>query len=143
MRDPRVVAAGSDGVVRAVFDQVTARMNVSVQERFMAACDDAIPQEMSCGETTRIDQNALTGLIHKSEGIAVGTPKSGLPVLPEDPEILMVETGSVVAVGEAVVVVEEPVVSEALKRPSRARDVLIGGVLSLLVMAAWYCATQL
>ena len=137
-------------------------MNREAQERLTAACDDAIPGEMNCGETTRIDQTALTGLIEKSEGIAHGTPKSGLPVLPDGPVIEMVadepvvETGSVVAVGEAVVevlgsgaVVEvlgsgEEVVSEAVVvKRSRGRDVLIGGLLSLLVMAAWYCSTQL
>lgn len=130
------MAAGRDGVVRAVFD---------AGERFTAACDDAVPQEMICGETTRIDQSALTGLIQKSEGIAVGTPKSGLPVVVES-EIVM-DTGAVVAVGEPVVEWvgggEPVVVSEAVQGPSRARDVLIGGFLSLLVMAAWYCATQL
>jgi hypothetical protein len=146
-------------------------MNREAQERLAAAaaCDGAIPGEMVCGETTRIDQTALTGLLEKSEGIAIGTPKGGLPVL-DEPEIEMIadeSAGNVVAVGESVVevgvgevVVEvgvgevevgvaEAVVSEAVivaaagKRPSRARDVLIGGVLSLLVMAAWYCSTQL
>ena len=102
------------------------------QDRFVAACDDAIPQEMICGETTRIDENALTGLIEKSEGIAVGTPKSGLPVLDA---AMVADTPVEVAPIE---IVPEPVM-----RHSRARDVLIGGFLSLLVMAAWYCATQL
>jgi hypothetical protein len=146
MRDPRVVAAGSDGVVHAVFDGTTARMNQATQERFKAACDDAIPQEMTCGETLRIDQQALTGLLEKSEGIAVGTPKDGLPVIAEVVAEREVETGAVVAVGESVVEGvggDDQVVSEAVTRPSRARDVLIGGFLSLLVMAAWYCATQL
>ena len=136
MRDPRVVVAGSDGVVGAVFDGgVTARMSISVQERFTAACDDAIPQEMTCGETTRIDQTALTGLIEKSEGMAVGTPKSGLPVLEMAADEPPVEAAPVE------IAVREP--SMPVLRHSRARDVLIGGFLSLLVMAAWYCATQL
>ena len=123
-------------------------MNREAQERLTAACDDdAVPGEMICGETTRIDQTALTGLIEKTVGIAVGTPRSGLPVLPDGPVIEMVadepvETGSVVAVGE--VEVEVLVVSEAVVvKRARGRDVLIGGLLSLLVMAAWYCATQL
>ena len=147
MRDPRVVVAGSDGVVHEVFDVSTARMTRSTQERFKAACDDAIPQEMSCGETLRIDQQALTGLLEKSEGIAVGTPKNGLPVVEVEQAGVgaVEETGAVVAVGESVVERvggDDQVVSEAVT-PSRARDVLIGGFLSLLVMAAWYCATQL
>ncbi len=136
--------SGSDGVPRAVFGGDTARMNREAQERLTAACDDAIPREMVGGETTRIDHAALKGLLERSEGMALGTPKNGLPVL--DDSVMMtdepvVETGCVVAVGEAVV--EALGVDEAVVKQSRVRDVLIGGFLSLLVMAAWYCTTQL
>jgi hypothetical protein len=125
------------------------------QLREMAA-DDAIPCEMVGGETTRIDQTALTGLIEKSEGIAIGTPKRGMPQL-EEPEIEVVlargssqqfeateaiEAAEVIdAVPVEVAPAREP--SRPVMRQSRVRDFMIGGALSIVVMAAWYCATQL
>ncbi len=163
MRDPRVVGAVSDGVPRAVFGGDTASMNREAQERLTAACDDAIPTEMVGGETMRIEQAALTGLIEKSEGVANGTPKRGMPQLVDDePEIEIIARGSskqmgaVEPVGESVIESLAPVVDDGavqamvarepsmpVMRQSRGRDVLIGGLLALIVMAAWYCATQL
>ena len=139
-------------------------MNREAQDRLAAACDDdAVPSEMVSSETMRIDQTALTGLIEKSEGVANGTPRRGLPQLvDEEPEIVIeargssVQMGAVEPVGEAVVeqldapvesaVVEATVAHEPSRpvmRQSRTRDVMIGGVLALIVMAAWFCATQL
>lgn len=166
MRDPRVEVAGSDGIPRAVFGGDTARMNREAQERLAAACDDdAVPSEMVGGETMRIDQTSLTGLIEKSEGVAQGTPKRGMPQLVDDePEIVIeargssMQMGAVQPVGEAVVErLDEPVVAESgvvqaivareptlpVMRQSRTRDVMLGGLLALIVMAAWFCATQL
>lgn len=115
------------------------------QLREMAA-DDAIPCEMIDGETTRIDQSALTGLLEKSEGIAIGTPRRGMPQL-EEPEIVVLARGSSQQFEAAEVIDEvvpvEVVAAEPVMRPSRVRDFLIGGALSIVVMAAWYCATQL
>ena len=86
---------------------------------------DAVPYEMVGGETTRLDSSELYGLIEKSEGaeaaqrmIASGTPGTGLPQLEEAD-------------------VDEPA------RPSRLRDFLIGGAISVAAMIAWYCATYL
>jgi hypothetical protein len=138
-------------------------MNREAQERLTAACDDAVPTEMIGGETMRIEQAALTGLIEKSEGVAHGTPKRGMPQLVDDePEIVIEARGSsrqmgaVEPVGEAIVEsLAEPVVEAApeaiivrepsmpVMRQSRTRDVMIGGLLALIVMAAWFCATQL
>ena len=164
MRDPRVVVAGNDGVPREIFSGDTARMKAEkladLQVLAKGGDDDAIPSEMVGTETMRIEQSALTGLIEKSEGVAVGTPKRGLPQL-EDPEIEVVLARGSSQEVEAVVVASEPVVREALvdsavvavevarepsrpvMRQSRMRDFMIGGVLSILVMVAWYCATQL
>lgn len=59
------------------------------------SADDAIPCEMMSGETTRIDQAALTGLIEKSEGIAIGTPNQGLPKLATGSDrVPVIATGS-------------------------------------------------
>ena len=150
MRDSRVVASsGSDGVPGEIFTGDTARMN---RDKLMnlkvmaAAADDGIPREMLGGETMRIDQRSLDGLLEKSEGIAVGTPRLGLPQFVEEPEIEVVAESAAdpeVAVEAAPieVIAREP--SMPVMRQSRLRDVLIGGGLSVLVMAAWYCATQL
>jgi hypothetical protein len=133
-----------------MFTSNTARMQAArVAELQELTANDAIPGEMICGETTRIDSASLTGLIEKSAGIAVGTPKQGLPRL--EPEILVAaargssgeldieEVAAVVdAVAEPVVAVEAPPA-----RVSRLRDILIGGAISVAAMAAWYCATQL
>ena len=142
-------------------------MNREAQERLTAACDDAIPTEMVGGETMRIEQAALTGLIEKSEGVANGTPKRGMPQLVNEPEIDEPEIeiiargsskqmGAVEPVGESVIESLAPVIEDGavqamvvrepsmpVMRQSRGRDVLIGGLLALIVMAAWYCATQL
>lgn len=128
-----------------MFTSNTARMQAArVAELQEMSADDAIPCEMIGGETTRIDQTALTGLLEKSEGIAVGTPKQGLPQL--EPEIVVIARGSS---PEVEVEIVEPAVEPApapVVEPPRAsllRDVLIGGALSIVAMAAWYCATQL
>jgi hypothetical protein len=149
MRDPRVVVAGKDGVPREVFGGDTARMNRDAQNRLTAACE-AIPMEMVGGETTRIDATTLTSLIETSEGCAVGTPKNGLPVLPDDdvPDDVPIEVADVAV--EAAPQIEEPI-EEPVQAPvpaiivghSPMRNFLIGGVLAMITMLAWYCATQL
>ena len=116
-----------------------------VAELRVMAADDAIPCEMVGGETTRIDQNALTGLLEKSEGIAVGTPKRGLPQLDDvEIEVVLARSSSQPVVEDAApieVAAREP--SMPVMRQSRVRDFLVGGALAIVVMAAWYCATQL
>lgn len=113
------------------------------------AADDAIPCEMFGGETTRIDQNALTGLLEKSEGIAVGTPKRGLPQLDHvEIEVVLARGSSqeleVPDVDDAMPIEVAPAPEPMpVMRQSRARDFVIGGALSIVVMVAWYCATQL
>lgn len=122
-----------------MFTGDTARMNRDklMNLKVMAAADDGVPEEMAGGETMRIEQHALAGLLEKSEGIAHGTPKLGLPQIPDEPDIEVVEA-TAAPVEE---IVREP--SMPVLRQSRLRDVLIGGGLSILVMLAWYCATQL
>jgi len=115
-----------------------------VAELQQMTAGDAIPCEMVGGETTRIDQTALTGLLEKSEGIAIGTPKRGLPQL-QDVEIEPVRARGSSQQLDAVdaVPVEVSPACEPVMRQSRSRDFLIGGALSIVVMIAWYCATQL
>jgi hypothetical protein len=136
-----------------MFTSDTARMQAAkIAELQEMAANDAIPGELTCGETTRIDQMSLTGLIEKSEGIAIGTPKQGLPrveVDADEVEVTIVRArGSSVEV--EVDVVEPAAVVEALvvvqtspARASRLRDILLGGAISIAAMIAWYCATQL
>ena len=148
MRDPRVVV-GSDAVPREMFTGDTARMSAAKLEELTA-----VPCEVMDGETTRIDQTALTGLIEKSEGLAIGTPKDGIPQLADprtstglnqttsshtpsattDPET---NTSSLIEIVEP-----PPSVMPVMPR-ARRRDVMIGGVLALVVVLAWYCALQL
>jgi len=124
-----------------MFTSDTARIN---RDKLMGlkvmAAHDAIPSEMNGRETQRIDCRALTGLIEKSEGMALGTPIAGFPAL-EDAEIEVVEARDPVEAAPVEHVTCEP--SMPVVRSSRLRDVMIGGALSLLVMAAWFCATQL
>jgi hypothetical protein len=147
MRDCSV-ASRNDGVPSEMFTSDTARMQAArVAELQELSADDAIPTEMTCGETTRIDATALTGLIEISEGIAVGTPKRGLPRL-ESPDIEIILARGSTRI-ETIRPSTEPIIEpplaalETVPRPSRIRDVLIGGALSIAVMAAWFCATQL
>jgi len=125
-----------------MFTSDTARIN---RDKLMGlkvmAAHDAIPSEMNGRETQRIDCRALTGLIEQSQGVALGTPIGGLPALPDDAEIEVVEPRDPVEAAPVEEVTREP--SLPVLRPSRLRDVMIGGALSLLVMAAWFCATQL
>jgi hypothetical protein len=136
-----------------MFTSNTARMQAAkVAELQEMTANDAIPGEMICGETTRIDQMSLTGLIEKSEGIAVGTPKQGLPRVEVDADEIEVtvlrargNSPDVEAevVVEPAVVVAAPVVEAPPARTSRLRDILLGGAISIAAMVAWYCATQL
>ena len=94
---------------------------------------DGVPREMMIGgETQRLDTSELYGLIEKSEGIeaaqrfASGTPGTGLPQLEEE-----------------VVVENTAIVFPIAPRSTRLRDFMLGGVISLSAMIAWYCATQL
>ena len=93
---------------------------------------DGVPREMIGGQTQRLDTSELYGLIEKSEGIeaaqrfANGTPGTGLPQLEED-----------------VVVEARPAVLPTTPRSTRLRDFMLGGLISLSAMIAWYCATQL
>jgi hypothetical protein len=143
MRERQVGASRDDGVPSEIFTSNTARMQAAkVAELQEMTANDAIPGELICGETTRIDQVSLTGLIEKSEGIAVGTPKEGLPqVDADDFEVTVIR-----ARGSSVEVEAAPVVEAIEAPPARAshlRDVVIGGVISIAAMVAWYCVSQL
>ena len=91
-----------------------------------------VPREVTGGETARLDRNELYDLIEQCEGreaaqrmFAAGTPGGGFPQLVDEPEPQ-----------------REPVLDEPA-RDTRARDVMLGGAISLAAMIAWYCATQL
>lgn len=134
-----------------MFTSNTARMQAArVAELQELSADDAIPSEMIGGETTRIDQTALTNLIEKSEGIAVGTPKAGLPQLDtadpgfDDVTVVRMARGSSQELD--VDAPPEPAAAPVVAAPpktSRLRDLLIGAAISIAAMAAWYAATQL
>ena len=147
MRDLKVLVNG-DGVPQEVFGGDTARLDRKelhgLKRKAAGQDDEAIPVEMgTSGDTMRIDSTALVGLIEQSEGIevakqyAMGTPGEGLPAFADnEPEIQIEEAAP------DVVVAREP--SHPIYRGrSRLRDFLIGGSISVIVMASWYLATQL
>lgn len=119
-----------------MFTVDTSRMNHEVQRR-LATADEAVPEELFVGVTRRIDRSELIGLLEEAGAFATGTPMEGMPVLPDQPDVIEAALDD----AAPALVNHEPTLP--VMRPSRLRDVLIGGSISLVAMVAWYCATQL
>jgi hypothetical protein len=118
-----------------------------MRESMVMEPGNGVPCEvLGGGETMRLDSAALVDLIEKSEGIeaaqkfASGTPGLGMPQVEEAAPESGAEIEMNLARGSEIDLELPPV---AIKQPSRLFDLAIGGALSVLVMAAWYCATQL
>ena len=140
----------SDAVPTEVFGGDTGRIDnralAGLKRQAKGTVDDAVPCEEIAGETTRLDATAIHSLLEKSEGVkpmAAGTPGEGFPKLEEGEPEITVAGGEDQGDEEAVAATSDSMTEEPAPRASRFGAFMIGGVLSMLVLAAWYCATQL
>jgi hypothetical protein len=128
------VGARLDKVVRM-------RAEADGEVMVMEVDDDAAPQEVYGGDTRKMAAVQMVDLIEQSYGheaakkfaggtFAGGTPMEGLPQLLDE-----------VPASADAPMPEAP--APEVKAPSRLKDVALGGMIAMVAMIAWYCATQL
>jgi hypothetical protein len=105
--------------------------------------DDAAPCEIIAGETRKMAAVQMVDLIEQSYGteaaekFATGTPMDGMPQLAEEP------VAEAIVEAAPIEIAPHREISRPIMRHSRLADVALGGVVAMIAMIAWYCATQL